>query len=73
MESEILNAMKEDMHLSMLLIEIIVLITVLLTIAGIAWLCFEEIRQSVHRRINPAPQPPEPAEADLLALLPRAG
>ena len=44
MESEILNAMKEDMYFSML-IEVIVLITVLLTSAGIPWLCFEEMQR----------------------------
>ena len=59
MESEILRAMKEDMYLSML-IEVIALIIALLTIA---WLCFEEIRQSARRQIKPATELPEPTEA----------
>ena len=65
MESEILKAMKEDMYLS-LLIEVIALVTALLTIA---WLCFEEIRQPARRRIKPAPELPEHTEYYLLAVL----
>ena len=48
MESEIFNAMKQDMHLS-LLIEIIMLITALLASASFAWLCFKETRRTARR------------------------
>ena len=66
MEIETLNAMNEGMYFSqMMMIEVIVLITALLSIAGfavylagIAWFCFEEKRRSMiaprrERRVSP--------------------
>lgn len=77
MEIETLEAMNEGMYLSLLMmIEVIVLITVFFAIAGLAiylaglaWLCFEETRQPARRRMKPSPEPPEPDEYDLLAVL----
>ncbi|MGH9838557.1 MAG: hypothetical protein ACREEM_07225 [Blastocatellia bacterium] len=68
MEIEILNAMNEGIYPGLLLmIEVIVLITVFLTIAGfaiylasIAWFCFEGTRQPARRQMKAAPEPPEP-------------
>jgi len=71
MDAGILNAMNEGMLLMM--IEAITLITVILTIAGvaiclagIAWLCFDETRQPARRQMKPTPAAPEPDEYDLL-------
>jgi len=77
MEIEIMNAMNESMYLSlMMVIEVIARISVLFAIAGVAiylagvaWLCFEETRQPARRRMTSAPEPPEPDEYDLLAVL----
>jgi len=77
MEIETLNAMNEGMYPSLpTLMEAIALITVIFAIAGfvislsgIAWLCFEETRQPPRRRMKPMPEPPEPDEYDLLAIL----
>lgn len=81
MDIETSKALNEGMYLSLLMmIEVIVLITVFFAIAGfaiylagIAWFCSEETRQPARRQIKPAPEPPEPDEYDLLAVLIRAG
>src|SRR5215470_18587710 len=77
MDIEILNATREGMVPSQLMmIEAIALITIIFAIAGaaiclagIVWLCFEEAGQPARRRMKPTPQPPEPDEYDLLAAL----
>lgn len=77
MEIETLKAMNEGMSRDlMMMVEVIVRITVFFAIAGfaiylagIAWLCFEETQHPARRRMKPAPQPPEPDEYDLLAVL----
>jgi len=77
MEIEALNAMKEGMYSSqMMMIEAIALITIIfaiagiaLSLAGIAWLCFEETRPPAHRQMKPAPEPPEPDKYYLSAVL----
>jgi hypothetical protein len=40
-----------------------------ISLSGIAWLCFEEIRQPPRRQMKPMTEPPEPDEYDLLAVL----
>ena len=71
MELETLKALNEGLYPGlMLMIEVTVLITVCLTIAGFAsylagivWLCFEETRQPARRQVKkkalapPAPPP----------------
>src|SRR5262249_38812476 len=77
MEIEALKAMNEGMYPSLLMvIEIIALINVIIAIAGfviylagIAWLCFKEIRQPARHQRKPASAPPEPDEYDLSAVL----
>ena len=77
MDIETLNAMNEGMYPSLpTLMEAVALITVIFAIAGvaislvgIAWLCFEETRKPARHRVNPMPEPPEPDEYDLLAVL----
>jgi hypothetical protein len=77
MDIETLNAMSEGMFPStLMMMEGIALITIILafagvaiSLAGIAWLCFEETRQPARRRVKPTPEPPEPDEYDLLAVL----
>jgi hypothetical protein len=77
MEIETLKTMNEGMYLSLLMmIEVIVLIGVFCAItgfaiylAGVAWICSEETRQPARRQTKPAPEPPEPDEYDLLAVL----
>jgi hypothetical protein len=75
MEIETLDAMTEGANLSLLMMtEVIALITVIFAgagfviyLAGIAWLCLEEMRQPPRRRMKLAPEPPEPDKYDLLA------
>jgi hypothetical protein len=77
MEIETLNAMNEGFYLSLLTtIEVIILLDIVLAIAGfaiylagVAWLCFSEMRQSARRRTPSATEPPEPDEYDLLVTL----
>jgi len=77
MEIETLNAMNEGMYPSLpTMLEAIALITGIFAIAGaaiclagIAWLCFKETRQPSRRQMRPTPEPPEPDEYDLLALM----
>ncbi|HET9530702.1 MAG TPA: hypothetical protein VFQ92_10140 [Blastocatellia bacterium] len=54
MRIEILNAMNEGLYLSLLMIEVVALITALMAVSGlaiylsgIAWLCFDEKRRSI--------------------------
>src|SRR5262249_33219511 len=69
--------MNEGMYPSLLtIIEIVALINVVIAIAGfviylagIAWLCLEEIWQPARRQMKPTPEPPEPEVYDLLAAL----
>ena len=77
MEIETLNAMNEGMYPSLpTMLEAIALITGIFAIAGaaiclagIAWLCFKETRQPSRRQMRPTPEPSEPDEYDLLAVL----
>ena len=77
MEIETLSAMNGGIYPSLpTMLEAIALITIILAIAGaaicltgIAWLCFEETRQPARRRMKPTPEPPEPDEYELLAVL----
>jgi hypothetical protein len=77
MEIETLNAMNESMYPNLpTLIEAVALIAIIFAIAGfaislsgIAWLCFKETRQPPRRRMKPMPEPPEPDECDLSAVL----
>jgi len=77
MEIGTLNALNEGMYPSLpTLMEAIALITGIFAIAGfaiclagIAWLCFEETQQPARRQMKPTPEPPEPDEYDLLAVL----
>jgi hypothetical protein len=77
MEIEILRIINEGMYPGLLLlIKSIVLITVVLAIvvvpiylAGIAWLCFEEIRRPLQRHMKLVPGLPNPDNLDLLAVL----
>jgi len=63
MEIEILEAMNENLYLSLLMvIEVTVRIIVFFAIAGfaiylaaVAWLCFEEMRRPARRQMKPAP------------------
>jgi hypothetical protein len=77
MEIETLSAMNGGRYPSLpTMLEAVALITIILAIAGaaicltgIAWLCFEETRQPARRRMKPTPEPPEPDEYELLAVL----
>jgi len=77
MEIEALKAMNEGMYLNLLVMfEIIALITVFLAIAGftiylagIAWRCFEEMRQPTRSRMKIGADPPGPDKYDPLATL----
>lgn len=77
MEIETLQAMNEGVSRSLLMmIEVVVRLSIFFAIAGFAiyvasiiWLCFEETKQSSPHRMKPAPEPPEPDEYDLLAVL----
>jgi hypothetical protein len=77
MEIEILRVINEGINPGLLmLIRSIVLITVALAIiivptylAGVAWLCFEELRRPLHRRMKLATGLPNPDDLELLATL----
>lgn len=77
MEIETLKAINEGLYPSLLtMIEVIAVITIFFAIAGIAisligiaWLCFEETRQSARRQMKPAPKPAEPDEYELLKVM----
>ena len=77
MEIETFNAMNEGFYISLLAtIEVIMLVNIILAIAGfaihlagVAWLCFSEMRQPARRRTHSATEPPEPDEYDLLVTL----
>src|SRR5262245_50688477 len=77
MDIETLNAMNERMYPRLTtLMEAVGLMTVIFAITGvasalggIAWLCGEETRKPARRRVKPMPEPPEPDEYDLLAIL----
>jgi hypothetical protein len=80
MEFETLKTINAGMFPSLLvMLEAIALITgffasagIAISLASIAWLCFEETRQPARRQMKPAPEPPEPDEYELLAVFPRA-
>jgi hypothetical protein len=77
MKIETLSAMNGGMYPSLsTMLEAIALIAIIFAIAGfvislsgIAWLCFEETRQPPRRRMKPMPEPPEPDEYDLSEVL----
>jgi hypothetical protein len=77
MDIETLIVMNEGSYPSLLtMLEAVALITGIFAIAGlaislsgIAWLCFEETRRPARRQPKPMPEPPEPDEYDLLAVL----
>jgi hypothetical protein len=77
MESDILSIINEGMNPGLLmLIKSIVLITVVLAIvvvptylAGIAWLCFLEMRRPLHRQRNLVSGQPNPDDLELLTVL----
>ncbi|MGE0884375.1 MAG: hypothetical protein AB7P14_12595 [Blastocatellales bacterium] len=62
MEIETLKTMNEGLHPILLMVmKTVALITITLSIIGLAiyllgigWLCIEEMRQSLRRRLNPA-------------------
>ena len=73
METEVLKIINEGINPGLLmLIKSIVLITVVLAIvivplylAGVTWLCYEEIRQPLRRRMRITPELPSP---DIIGL-----
>ena len=77
MEIEILRIINEGIYPDLLmLIKSIVLMTAILAIiivptylAGVAWLCFEELCRPRHRPLKRAPELPNPDDPELVATL----
>jgi hypothetical protein len=76
MEIEALEAMNENMYLSLLMvIEVIMRIMTFFAIASfavylaaVARLCFEESERPARRQMKPAVEPPEPDEYDFIGV-----